>query len=72
MLFNVVGVDVEVDIFAVVGVDHEYIGVDGANDRESAWEEIGERKVRGAEARGGGGEEQSCKKIQTIKTVLGY
>ena len=36
MLFNVVGVDVEVDIYAVVGVDHEYIGVDGADERESA------------------------------------
>ena len=36
MLFNVVGIDVEVDIYAVVGVDHEYIGVDGADERESA------------------------------------
>lgn len=26
-----VGIDVEVDIYAVVGVDHEYIGVDGAD-----------------------------------------
>ena len=60
------GVDVD-----VVDIDHDSVGVAGADERESKGKESSEGKFRGEEERGGGCEGQGCKNCR-ISKYLGF
>ena len=51
------------DVVVDVDVDHDFVGVAGADERARKGKESSEGKLRGEEERGGGREGQGCKKL---------